>query len=47
MLENVSWAELTILALVLLVFFGGKKVPEFIKGMGQAVSEFKKAAKDK
>ncbi|WP_445453407.1 twin-arginine translocase TatA/TatE family subunit [Flavobacterium sp. 25HG05S-40] len=35
---------LVILAIVLLLF-GGKKIPELMKGLGSGVSEFKKAAK--
>ena len=34
-----------ILAIVLLLF-GGKKIPELMKGLGSGVKEFKKAAKD-
>ena len=36
---------LLILAIVLLLF-GGKKIPELMKGLGSGVKEFKKAAKD-
>ncbi len=35
---------LIILALVLL--FGGKKIPELMKGLGKGMSEFKKAKKE-
>lgn len=35
-----------ILAIVLLLFFGGKKIPELMRGMGSGIKEFKKAAKD-
>ncbi|MEK7155141.1 MAG: twin-arginine translocase TatA/TatE family subunit [Patescibacteria group bacterium] len=47
MLQNLGTTELIIIALILLVLFGGKKLPEFIKGLGEAVKEFRKAAKDK
>lgn len=30
----------------MLLIFGGKKIPEFIKGLGDAVREFKKASRD-
>jgi sec-independent protein translocase protein TatA len=33
-----------IIAIVLLLF-GGKKIPELMKGLGQGIKEFKKAAK--
>ncbi|MBP7397394.1 MAG: twin-arginine translocase TatA/TatE family subunit [Flavobacterium sp.] len=36
---------LVILALVLLLF-GGKKIPELMKGLGSGIKEFKNAAKD-
>jgi len=37
--------EIILIAAVLLLFFGGKKIPEFMKGLGQGMKEFKKAAK--
>jgi sec-independent protein translocase protein TatA len=33
--------HLLILAVVILVLFGGKKIPEVMKGIGQGVREFK------
>ena len=39
------WQIVVIVALALL-FFGGKKIPELMKGLGQGVKEFKKATKD-
>ncbi|BCX15099.1 MAG: hypothetical protein KatS3mg088_782 [Patescibacteria group bacterium] len=44
--SRVGTAEIVIIALIILVFFGGKKLPEFIKGLGEAVKEFKKASKE-
>ena len=38
--------ELIIVALVILLLFGGKKLPELVKGIGEAVREFKKGAKE-
>jgi len=38
------WQIVLIVALVLLLF-GGKKIPELMKGLGQGVQEFKKATK--
>mgnify|MGYP001768567103 CR=1 FL=1 len=40
-----AWEIIAIVA-VLLVLFGGKKIPELMKGLGQGIKEFKKAAKD-
>lgn len=39
--------EIVIIAFVLLLLFGGKKLPEFIKGLGNTVKEFKKGVKGK
>lgn len=38
--------ELLLIAAVLLLFFGGAKLPGLAKGLGQSIKEFKKAAKD-
>jgi len=46
MLANLGTTEIIIIAAVLLLLFGGKKIPEFIRGIGEAISEFKKASKD-
>ena len=46
MIKNIGTTELIIIALVLVLLFGGKKIPEFIKGVGDAVKEFRKASKE-
>lgn len=38
--------EILLIALVALLFFGGKKIPELMRGLGKGVSEFKKGVKD-
>jgi sec-independent protein translocase protein TatA len=35
--------EAVLIVVALLVLFGGKKIPELMKGLGQGVKEFKKA----
>ena len=35
--------EVLIVALVILVLFGGRKIPELMKGLGQGIKEFNKA----
>jgi len=45
-LKNIGTTELIIIALILILLFGGKKIPEFIKGVGEAVKEFRKASKE-
>ena len=34
--------EIIILAIIILVLFGGKKIPELMKGLGKGINEFKK-----
>ena len=46
MISNIGTTELLIIFLILVLLFGGKKIPEFIKGIGEAVKEYKKASKD-
>lgn len=38
--------ELVVILIILLVLFGGSKLPSLAKGLGQSVKEFKKAQKD-
>lgn len=38
--------EILLILLVILLLFGGKKIPELMKGLGSGVKEFKNAAKD-
>lgn len=37
--------EIILIIAVILLLFGGKKIPELMKGLGSGVKEFKKAAK--
>ena len=43
---NLGTPEIILIALVVLVLFGSKKIPEFMAGLGKGVREFRKAAKD-
>jgi len=36
--------EIVIIAFIIFLFFGGKKLPEFIKSLGEAMKEFKKSS---
>lgn len=47
MFRNIGSTELIIIALILLLLFGGKKIPEFMRGVGEAIKEFKEASKEK
>lgn len=46
MFRSIGTNELLIIAVIVLFLFGGKKIPEFFKGLAEAVKEFKKASKD-
>ena len=37
--------EVIIIALILLLLFGGRKIPELMKGLGKGIREFKDASK--
>lgn len=37
--------ELIVIAIVLLLLFGGRKIPELMKGLGRGIKEFKDASK--
>jgi len=38
--------EIVIIVLVIVLIFGGRKIPELMKGLGQGMKEFKKATKE-
>ncbi|MBL7876208.1 MAG: twin-arginine translocase TatA/TatE family subunit [Cyclobacteriaceae bacterium] len=38
--------EWVIIGLFVLIFFGARKIPEFAKGLGKGIREFKDAVKD-
>jgi sec-independent protein translocase protein TatA len=38
--------ELVLILVVVLLLFGGKKIPELAKGLGQGIKNFKKSMKD-
>jgi sec-independent protein translocase protein TatA len=38
--------EIIIIAIIILVLFGGRKIPELMKGLGKGMKEFKEASKD-
>ena len=43
---NLGSSEIIIIALVILLLFGGKKIPELMRGLGKGVSQFKKGMND-
>ena len=44
-LELLSGGHIIVIALVLLLLFGGTKIPQLMKGLGEGIREFKKASK--
>lgn len=36
-----GWTEILLIAFVVLLLFGGKKIPELMRGLGRGVREFK------
>ena len=38
--------QIVLIVLVFLLMFGGKKIPELMKGLGRGMKEFKDATKD-
>lgn len=40
-----GWGEIVIILVIVLLLFGGKKIPELMKGIGRGVKEFKDGMK--
>ncbi len=38
--------EIIIILVIIILLFGGRKIPELMKGIGKGINEFKKGAKD-
>ncbi|MDD5416202.1 MAG: twin-arginine translocase TatA/TatE family subunit [Candidatus Daviesbacteria bacterium] len=47
MFRGIGLTEILIIAAVILLIFGGKKLPEFAKGLGEAIRELRKALQGK
>jgi sec-independent protein translocase protein TatA len=43
---GMSGGELVLVVLAVLILFGARKIPEFAKGLGQGIKEFKKASSE-
>ena len=42
---NLGATEILLILVVVVLLFGGRKIPELMKGIGQGMKEFKKASK--
>ncbi len=46
-MSRLGTPEIIVLSLLIIVFFGSKKLPEFIKSVGLSIKEFKNAMQEK
>ncbi|QRM88706.1 twin-arginine translocase TatA/TatE family subunit [Lacinutrix sp. WUR7] len=42
----IGWPQVVLIAVVILLIFGGKKIPELMRGLGSGIKEFKDATKE-
>ncbi len=47
MLSGIGTTEIVVVGLIVLMLFGGKKLPELAKGVGDSIKEFRKAVSEK
>ena len=45
-LLGLGGTELVVVLVAVLILFGAKRIPEFAKGLGKGINEFKKASRD-
>ncbi len=45
MIGSLGLPEILLLVLLIIILFGGKKIPEVFKGLGEGIKNFKKAMK--
>lgn len=46
LIGGLGFSEVLIIALIVLLLFGGKKIPELMKGLGKGVRSFKEGMKE-
>ena len=46
MFGSLGAGEIVLIVVAILILFGAKKIPEFAKGIGKGMREFKKAVKE-
>jgi len=45
-MPTIGRTEVIVIAIILLLLFGGKKIPEFVRSLGNAINEYRKSKKD-
>ncbi len=45
-IQNMGGGGIALIILIALLFFGGKKIPELMRGLGKGLKEFKNAKKE-
>jgi sec-independent protein translocase protein TatA len=43
---GLGWTEILLIALIILLLFGAKRIPDLMRSLGKGVREFKKGVKD-
>jgi sec-independent protein translocase protein TatA len=46
LLRNIGWPEVLLIAIVVLLLFGGRRIPELMRSLGSGIKEFKKGMRD-
>lgn len=42
----IGWPQIVLIIVAVLILFGGKKIPELMRGLGSGIKEFKDASKE-
>ncbi|RDK88497.1 twin-arginine translocase TatA/TatE family subunit [Marinirhabdus gelatinilytica] len=42
----IGWPQIVLIVVVVLLLFGGRKIPEMMRGLGSGIKEFKDASKE-